>query len=230
MSGLWANSGLAHGVGRGGGRPEALLTAGCPGLPLPAQGWTLDSAPPRTCTFPRYFTFSQGVNVGVGTGERHYLFSSCQIFQALAYQRGIASESQTPDTPETTSQARCQAAMGIASLPDTPPHLTHHPSRAVPACRRAVIFLSPAQGLPRHHYQGRSLRKANGPFEPDPPPPLSPPFTQESDSAGARPVLPPPTSQEASGGLQLLGLSAFTLRCWCSQAFPQDVCVPEMAR
>lgn len=78
-----------------------VLTGGCPGLPLPAQGWTLDSAGLWTHANPP--PFRQLLHLLPGTecrSERHYLFSSCQFFQPLAYQRDslqITDPRYTPD-------------------------------------------------------------------------------------------------------------------------------------
>lgn len=168
-----------------------LLTAGCPGLPLPAQGWTLDSAPPWTRTSPHYYTFSPGVNIGVGTGERHYLFFSYQNSRALAYQRGKASESQTPDTRKMTNWTRCQAAMGHCIIAGHPTSLTAPAGLSLPVRGRSCSCPQPRDfpgtitrvGVSRRRM---ALLKQTHLLH------LPPPFTQESDSAGAWPAPQPP--------------------------------------
>lgn len=113
-----------------------VLTGGYPGLPLPAQGWTLDSAGPGTRTNP---PFSQllhllpRLNVGVKGITCSLPANSSNPWLT----RGIASKSQTPDTPVNK----------LGPLPGSDGHgfIAGHPASLTP---RGPPGLSDGQHVP----------------------------------------------------------------------------------
>lgn len=151
--------------------------------------------------------------------ERHYLFSSCQFFQPLAYQRDslqITDPRYTPDNklgPLPGSHGHGFIAGHPASL--TPPPPTG-PSRPVgwPAC-----------SSPQHRDCPGTITRPGGSVRR---------MTLLNHRQLLLPKIQTPQAPQAPESIQVgpkpLGLSALALRCWCSQAFLLDVCLPEKDR